>query len=99
MVRGVDVRTGNGSIHLDLATGSNLRSPATVSTGVGSVELGLPQDLRATLEASTGIGSLHCDFTLNNSKMENGTLRGELNGGGSTLRVRSGTGSVSVRRL
>lgn len=92
----VDAHTGDGSVQLALLPGSNLQASSRITTGDGSVNLRLPRDLRATLQASSGDGSIVCNLPLQSNSTERHNVHGLLNGGGPTLRVQSGDGSIML---
>ena len=94
------VTTGSGSVHLTLAQGSTIESGALVQTGSGSVEIRMPSSTRADLRINTGSGGIHCDLPVTaQGDADKHSLTGTLNGGGPTLRVNTGSGSVSLRSL
>ena len=65
------------------------------------MELRLPNSLRANVELESGLGSVHSDLPLTGQGIdeERHHLRGSLNGGGPKLKVTTGNGSISLRRL
>lgn len=93
----LQLHTQDGSIELDAKPGSRLRSSWHLETGDGSVHLGVPGDLRADLELRTGDGHIDIDVPgiSNQSKTEH-EVRAQLNGGGPTLLVKTGDGSIRV---
>jgi DUF4097 and DUF4098 domain-containing protein YvlB len=93
------LQTGDGSIDATVAAGSKMTASWSVRTGDGSVNLRLPADLAADLDVTTGDGGIHSDLpvTVSGSHREN-ALRGQLNGGGPLLSVRTGDGSVRIGR-
>ena len=94
------VSAGSGSIHLTLAEGSTIGSGALVQTGSGSVDIRMPSSTRADLRIGTGSGGIHCDLPVTvQGEVGKHALSGTLNGGGPTLRVSTGSGSVALRSL
>ena len=107
---GVKAETGSGSIELHnihgvlkAETGSgSIKAEGTpagpwhLQTGSGSVEL-WTGSAPFTLDASTGSGGVHCDREIagqdNESKHH---LSGKIAGGGPTVRVETGSGSIRV---
>ena len=93
----VDAHTGNGSVTVSMLPGSRLQSGSSITTGDGSIALRVPRELSADLQASTGDGRVS-----NNLPMSTGSgnddhhLHGLMNGGGPTLRLTSGNGSISL---
>lgn len=93
----VQLHTQDGSVELEARRGSRLQSDWRVQTGDGSVRLKLPGNLSADLELQTGDGHIGIDlpFTVNGTQSEH-EVRGKLNGGGPSLTVRTGDGSITV---
>jgi len=95
----VALRTSDGSVTFRAETGSKLAAPWRLETGDGSVSVRLPGDLAADVDIHTGDGSMHCDLPLTLSTSEEHALRGKLNGGGPSLTIRTGDGTVRVEKL
>lgn len=94
-----EARSGDGAITLRLMPGSTLGSASSVSTGDGSITMNLTRDLRAEVDITTGDGRINSSlpfFTTTNSDRGHSHVRGTMNGGGPTLRVHSGDGSISL---
>ena len=97
----VRARSGDGSITLHAAPGSGAEGDWDINTGDGSVTLELPDNFSAELDAHTGDGGIHMqDITVSNvtGQIGRNSLRGRLGAGGHTLRVRTGDGSITLRR-
>lgn len=106
----VKATTGSGSIHLqgvsgslfaetgsgDVEIGGNPTSDWKVETGSGSVTLNVGS-AHFTLDASTGSGSVHSDPPLTmHGAIERHHVQGDINGGGPTVRVQTGSGDVRI---
>jgi DUF4097 and DUF4098 domain-containing protein YvlB len=95
------VHTGDGSIEADVLPGSKMSSSWHVETGDGSVTLRLPSSFGADLELHTGDGGISMDLPsltgVNGRHDKDMTAR--LNGGGPSLSVRTGDGSIHIRSL
>jgi DUF4097 and DUF4098 domain-containing protein YvlB len=96
---GVQVHTNDGSVNLQAAAGSKMGATWRVETGDGSVTLNVPPDLAADVEAHTGDGHISFDLpmTLSDKKNEH-DLRGRMNGGGASLIVKTGDGSITISK-
>jgi hypothetical protein len=97
----VRVRTGDGSVTIRAASGSAPSADWDIVTGDGSVTLEVPDGFGAELDAHTGDGGIHMqDVTLSNvtGNIGKNSLRGRLGGGGRTVRVRTGDGSITLKR-
>jgi hypothetical protein len=106
----VKAHTGSGSIHLqgvdgslyahtgsgDVEVGGEPTSGWKVETGSGSVTLNTGA-AHFTLDASTGSGSVHSDPPLTtHGSLDRHHVQGDINGGGPTVRVSTGSGDVKV---
>jgi DUF4097 and DUF4098 domain-containing protein YvlB len=97
----VRVRTGDGSVTIHADPGSSPAADWDIVTGDGSVTLEVPDGFGAELDAHTGDGGIHMrDLTLSNvtGKIGKNSLRGRLGDGGRTVRVRTGDGSITLKR-
>lgn len=97
----VHARSGDGDVTIRAATGSSASGEWTITTGDGSIVLEVPDGFGAELDAHTGDGSIQVhDVTVSNvtGRISKSTLRGRLGSGGAALRVRTGDGSITVRR-
>jgi hypothetical protein len=94
----IDAHTGDGSANVSLLPGSHLSASSRVYSGDGSITVRVPRDLQADLYASSGDGSINCNIPLQTTVSSNDrhVVRGSMNGGGPTLRLQSGDGSISV---
>jgi hypothetical protein len=94
----VDASTVNGSLRIEL-TKVDPRARMEFKTVNGSIRLYLPEDARVDLDASTVNGRIDTDFPLQVSgKYVGQHLTGSLNGGGSSLRLRTVNGGIDVLR-
>lgn len=97
---GLRLETGDGSVSADVLPGSKLASNWSIHTGDGSVTVRLSDGISADLEAHTGDGSISSQLPLMVSGMlGRKDLRGKLGGGGPTLQIRTGDGSIRLERL
>ena len=71
-----------------------------VHSGDGQLTLRLPDGFATDLDLHTGDGDIDLDFpvTVTRIRSENG-LKAQLNGGGPRLTVRSGDGSIRIKRF
>ena len=76
-----------------------MKSGWVLRTGDGNVRLRLPGDFSANLDAHTGDGHVRSDFPIStNASGERNDLRGKINGGGQTLEIRSGDGTIEIEK-
>jgi len=93
--------SGDGSVRVHAAPGSTAASDWDISTGDGSITLEIPDGFGAELDAHTGDGRIDVnDITLSNvtGEIRRSTVRGRLGSGGSAVRLRTGDGSITLRR-
>ena len=82
--------------------GSTSSADWDISTGDGSVTLELPDGFGAQLDAHTGDGGIHMrDVTVSNvsGEIRRNTVRGQLGSGGRMVRVRTGDGSITLKKF
>lgn len=95
----LDVKTGDGSINANLQPGSKVASSWTIRTGDGSVDLVLPPDLQANIDASTNDGHISLGIPLTvEGTFKNSEIHGKMNGGGQSLTVHTGDGSIRLSK-
>jgi DUF4097 and DUF4098 domain-containing protein YvlB len=98
----VRARTGDGSVTVQAAPGSAAVNDWNITSGDGSVTLELPDGFGGELDARTGDGGIRLDdlpvAALSRARDRN-TLQGTLGPGGRTVRVRTGDGSITLRRF
>jgi DUF4097 and DUF4098 domain-containing protein YvlB len=98
----VHARSGDGGVTIHAATGSAAAADWDIVTGDGSVTLELPDGFSGELDAHTGDGGIRLrDVTVSNAtgEMSKHTVRGTLGAGGKTVRLRTGDGSITLRRF
>ncbi len=98
---GLQVHTGDGSVTIHADPGSAPGGDWSIVTGDGSVTLEVPGDFGAELDAHTGDGGIQLhDVTLSNvdGAIRKNTVRGRLGNGGHAVKVRTGDGSITLRR-
>lgn len=93
----LDVKTGDGSVDTQVMPGSKMASTWNIRTGDGSVDLTLPGDFQANIDASTGDGhiSLGMPVTIEGT-FSNSQVHGKMNGGGQSLTIHTGDGSIRL---
>jgi hypothetical protein len=79
--------------------GSKIASSWSIRTGDGSVDIVLPADLQANIDASTNDGhiSLGIPVTVEGT-FSNSQIHGKMNGGGESLTVHTGDGSIRLSK-
>jgi Putative adhesin len=96
----LNLHTGDGSIEARALPGSKMLSSWSIHTGDGSVDLSLPDGFQANIDASTSDGTISLGLPLLVEGGLNRTnIHGKLNGGGQSLTISTGDGSVRISRL
>ena len=95
----LNIKTGDGGIDARLQPGSKIASSWSIRTGDGSVDIVLPPDLQANIDASTSDGhiSLGIPVTVEGT-FSNSQIHGKMNGGGQSLTIHTGDGSIRLSK-
>jgi DUF4097 and DUF4098 domain-containing protein YvlB len=90
---GLFAETGSGDVEIDGQPGSSWK----VETGSGSVTLNTGGGAKFSLDATTGSGTIHSDPPISvHGSLERHHITGDINGGGVTVRVETGSGDVRI---
>jgi|SRR5579862_1884971 len=90
---GLFAETGSGDIEVGGQPGSNWK----LGTGSGSVTLNTGGGAKFSLDATTGSGSIHSDPPISvHGSLERHHIMGDVNGGGVTVRVETGSGDIRI---
>lgn len=92
----LEASTTNGSIHAEL-TRVNKGQPLRFETTNGRIEVELPSDLALDVDAGTTNGSIHTDLPIASTRVSRNSLRGKINGGGTSLTMRTTNGGIEIR--
>jgi DUF4097 and DUF4098 domain-containing protein YvlB len=93
----LNIASGDGRVVARATKGSVVSFPWNIRTGDGSVEVAIPDGLKADLDVATRDGRINLDAPVSvRGEIGRKRVRGELNGGGPTLRIRTSDGSVRV---
>lgn len=95
----LDLKTGDGHVDVRATGGSALANSWRLETGDGSVSLELPQDLAADVDLHTSDGHIDLDMPVTaEGKLRQNEIHGKINGGGSLLTIRTGDGSIHLKK-
>lgn len=95
----LDLKTGDGHVDVRATSGSSLANSWRLETGDGSVSLEVPHDLAADVDLHTSDGHIDLDMPVAaEGKLRENEIRGKLNGGGSLLTIRTGDGSIHLKK-
>jgi predicted nucleic acid-binding protein len=95
----LELKTGDGHVEVRAASGSSLAAGWRLETGDGNVSLEVPAELAADVDLHTSDGHIDLDMPITTEgKIRQNEVRGKLNGGGSLLTIRTGDGSIHLRK-
>jgi len=95
----LDLKTGDGHVEVRAASGSSLAAGWRLETGDGNVTLEVPGDLAADVDLHTSDGHIDLDFPVTTEgKLRENEVRGKINGGGNLVTIRTGDGSIRLRK-
>jgi DUF4097 and DUF4098 domain-containing protein YvlB len=95
----LSVRSGDGSVGVEALHGSKLDSGWNISSGDGGIDVALPGDLPVNIDASTSDGHISSDIPITmEGNISKSRVRGKMNGGGSTLTIHTGDGSIHLKQ-
>jgi DUF4097 and DUF4098 domain-containing protein YvlB len=95
----LDLKTGDGHVDVSAFGGSSLGSAWRLETGDGSVNLAVPGELSADVDLHTSDGHIDLDMPVTTTgKLRENEVHGKLNGGGTLLTIRTGDGSIHLRK-
>jgi len=102
--KGLQVETRDGSIEVTARAGSAIESEWSVTTGDGSIRMEVPEGFSADLDAQSADGRVRVDKLTDQDPVpaareddERGSARGRLGAGGKPLKLRSGSGSITIK--
>lgn len=94
-------RSGDGSVRIHAAAGSTAAGDWDINTGDGSIVLEIPAGFGGELDAHTGDGRVRLeDIEISNvnGEIRRNSLKGRIGSGGHLVRLRTGDGSITLRR-
>ena len=90
----LELKTGDGHVEARASSGSSLAAGWRLETGDGNVSLEIPAELAADVDLHTSDGHIDLDMpVITEGKMREGEI-----GGGSPLTIRTGDGSIHLRK-
>jgi len=91
----VDASTSGGSVEAHFV--AVLKQDSKLSTSAGSVRVTIPGDIGVDIDARTSGGKVHLDMPVTVSgDIEKSAVRGTINGGGPTLKLRTSAGNIYI---
>lgn len=96
----LDVKTGDGGIEASALAGSKLEANWMLSTGDGDLTLRLQETMAADVELKTNDGHIDMGIPVTLSgRAGKRDIRGQINGGGKLLSLKTGDGSIRLEKL
>jgi DUF4097 and DUF4098 domain-containing protein YvlB len=95
----LELKTGDGQVEVRAASGSSLATGWRLETGDGNVSVEVPGDLAADVDLHTNDGHIDLDLPVTTAgQIRENEVRGKVNGGGRVLTIRTGDGSIHLRK-
>lgn len=94
----VRAETTNGAITAELTDFPDSGELRLTSTN-GGIEVRLPRDARLSIDAATTNGRIQTDLPVEGGQPGKRSLKGEVNGGGAILHIRTTNGGVEINGL
>jgi DUF4097 and DUF4098 domain-containing protein YvlB len=88
-------RTSGGSISAKLK--SPVPGDVNLETSAGSIDLMVPADAGLDIEAEASSGRVTSDLPFIGTRTDRDSMKGKINGGGKSVVLRSGAGSISIK--
>jgi DUF4097 and DUF4098 domain-containing protein YvlB len=96
----LNVKSGDGSVGVEALRGSKLDSGWSIASSDGSVNVALPADLPANIDASSRDGHITSDIPITlEGTLSKSKVHGKMNGGGATLTIHTGDGSIHIKQV
>ena len=95
----LELKTGDGPVEVRAAAGSSLSTGWRLETGDGSVTLEIPETLAADVDLHTGDGHIDLEIPVTTEgKLRENNVHGKINGGGNLMTIRTGDGSIHLKK-
>jgi DUF4097 and DUF4098 domain-containing protein YvlB len=95
----LSVKSNDGSVGVEALRGSKMDAGWSIASSDGSVNVALPPDLPANIDASSSDGHISSDIPITmEGDMSKSKVHGKMNGGGPTLTIHTGDGSIHLKQ-
>ena len=92
----LDAHTAGGSVTAYIT--KQPKSDCRLKTSGGTITIYLPETVALSIDAKTSGGKVECDFDVKvRGSQEKNRLRGEINGGGPELYLRTSGSNIYIR--
>lgn len=88
-------RTSGGSIVAKLK--SPVPGDVDLETSAGSIDVHVPPDAGLDIEAEASSGRVTSELPFTGTRTDRDSMKGKINGGGKSLMLRSGAGSITIK--
>jgi hypothetical protein len=88
-------RSSGGSISAKLK--SPVPGDVNLETSAGSIDVMVPPDAGLDIEAEASSGRVTSELPVTGTRTDRDSMKGKINGGGKSLVLRSGAGSISIK--
>ncbi|MGI8480606.1 MAG: DUF4097 family beta strand repeat-containing protein [Chthoniobacterales bacterium] len=88
-------KTSGGSIAASLRTA--VSGDLDLHTSSGSIELAVPPDAAFNIDAHASVGRVNTELPFVGTRTDGDHLKGQINGGGKSVVLRSGAGSIIIK--
>ncbi|MEY2558975.1 MAG: hypothetical protein QOE34_2400 [Verrucomicrobiota bacterium] len=88
-------RSSGGSITAKLK--SPVPGDVNLETSAGSIDVTVPPDAGLDIEAEASSGRVTSELPFTGTRTDRDSMKGKINGGGKSLVLRSGAGSISIK--
>ncbi|HEY2675916.1 MAG TPA: DUF4097 family beta strand repeat-containing protein [Steroidobacteraceae bacterium] len=96
----LNIKSGDGAVTARAEPGSTIASTWTITTSDGDVDVAIPKTLQANLDASTSDGHISLGVpVLVQGDLGKKAARGTINGGGLTLYIHTGDGTIHLNGI
>ncbi|MBN1351002.1 DUF4097 family beta strand repeat protein [candidate division KSB1 bacterium] len=94
----IDASTSGGSIRVELT--KQLNQDCRLETSGGTIKVYMKSDIAIDVDAATSAGKVSCELPLTvSSLLKSNKLKGQINGGGPLLKLRTSGGSIKIMEL
>lgn len=87
-------RTSGGSVRATLA--APVPGDVKLETAAGSIDIAVPPNAGLNVDAQAGVGHVSTELPFVGERSDHDALHGRINGGGKSLQLRSGAGSIRI---
>jgi len=96
----LDIKSGDGSVTASAGPGSKMSTNWSIATSDGGIDVSIPRDFKANLDASTRDGHISLGMPVSvEGDLGKSKVRGTINGGGPTLYIHTGDGTIHLNGI